>query len=432
MARDVFIRLCARPDGREDEQVLEYHVTTSGILGCYSNLPMTLLLGIKGIGKSTAFKVLTAEKREGCLISGYAPGAKRFDIRASLRPGLFRQRFYSLFLAAIISLIEKSDVGQSAEKRALTQLLGPLLDSVIKPAGEAISTARSRVKGASAYGFGLTLDLSEDIEKKLDQFDCVAARTKVISYAGRGISVRIFIDDPDQALPVGEQGLNSLIGMILAANQININCNGVAGVTILLKTHVYRSVSGNEELANIFPTQIGSLSWTREELIEAVDQRLKFANCSYDNVFALSKKDMGEKIVPLLRNGPRDLFAWIALAGNAAKGQKITHGHFQQTTRDAGQFSLKQITTAYDNSVSSIPRLLKLVFSGRDLVGWDELVAIISDLRTNNPEFIELNAKNTLDLSSEYAKFFLEAGTLEVMSGGLATEPFGREYSGYG
>jgi len=427
-ARQYFFDLCGRADGREDHDVLSYAVQTESISSCFtSKMPLTVLLGMKGVGKSTAFKAMVTEPRPGFLVGGFAPGSERFKRLSNVQPGLFRERFLALFLIAAVALLDESEQLDAKDKSSLS-ILPPALKSILKRLDSAVKEGRSRIKGGSAFGFGLSFDLSEDQEKKLDQFDRDLARTKLRALAGKGVAVRFFVDDPEQSLPPGEQGHNALIGLLLAANEINVNFRGVVGVTVLLKTHVYQKVSSNEELANMIPAQRGALSWTEDELLAAVDSRLSFAGVSYADVFAFKKADMKKHVISSLRNGPRDLFVWIAMAATASGAGKLNLDDFSATTKEIGDFSMRQISSAYTEEVPNLPRLLRLVFPKNKEYSWESLIAAVAGLRTNSQEFIELSEKNKLDLSSDYAKFFLEAGTLQLSTKSGVVEPFGKDY----
>lgn len=338
-SRPDFFELCSRADGREDHDVLSYKIETSSIVRCLSpqQVPLTVLLGMKGVGKSTAFKIMTSEARPGFIVAGFAPGSERFKRLPNVQPGLFRERFLALFLIAALALLDESDAVKSGDKKGLSAIVDPL-KPILRTLQGTVTEGRSRIKGGSAFGFGLSFDLSEDEEKKFEKFDRVTARKKLQSLADKGIAIRLFVDDPEQTLPLGEQGQNSLIGLILAANEINVNFRGVAGVTVLLKTHIYHKISSNEELANIFPAQRDVLSWTEDELIEAVENRLSFSDTRYGDIFSFDKAEMKNKIVSELRNGPRDLFAWIAMAAQVARGIKLNLGHFFATKKEVGEF----------------------------------------------------------------------------------------------
>ena len=423
-----FFELCGRADGREDHDVLSYKIETSSIRNCFSpTAPLTVLLGMKGVGKSTAFKIMTSDAGSGFLVLGFAPGSTRFKRLSSAQPGLLRERYIALFLSTCLTLLNESELVSAADRAGLSSIVAPL-KSLMQGLTDAVLEGRGRIKGGSAFGFGVSLDLSADDEKKLDKFDRAAARKKLQSLANKGISVRLFIDDPEQSLPPGEDGQNSLIGLVLAANEINVNFRGVVGVTVLLKTHIYRRIAGNEELANIFPAQRGVLSWTEEELISAVDSRLSFARVPYNDAFAFDKASLKNRIISVLRNGPRDLFAWIGLAARASNGTKLKLDHFSKTTKEIGEYSMQQISTAYAETVPNTARLLQLVFSTKKETNWEALIKTIADMRINNKEFVELSQKSMLEQSSDYAKFFLEAGALQLVTKDRITEPFGKNY----
>ena len=424
-----FIALCARPDGREDHDVLSYTVETESIARCFSSdAPLTMLLGMKGVGKSTAFKNMTSKDRDRFLVAGFAPGAERFKRLPNVQPGLFRERFYALFLVGALALARDRDEVSAEERKGISAALGSLR-SIIRQIGSAAKAGRSRIKGGSAFGFGLSFDLSEDEEKKLDKFDRDGAKQRLQALSSKGVFIRLFIDDPEQSLPPGEHGKNALIGLVLAANEINVNFKGVVGVTVLLKTHIYHAIADYEELANVLPARRGILSWQQDELLAAVDERLAFAEIDYTDVSSRTKPDLKDEVIRVLRNGPRDLFAWISLAGQSAKRSKLSMDDFTNTKKETGNFSLNQVSTAYTETVPTLRRLIQIIFSRENQeVTLETLIQHVADLRTNNQEFIELTSRNILETSSDYPRFFLDAGLLQLTLHATVVEPFDAKY----
>src|ERR1700733_9793021 len=105
-----FLDLCRRPDGREDHDILNYKTSTECIGNCLlPRIPPTTIIGIKGIGKSTAFKILTNSSLKNLMVTGFAPGAERFRALPHVQPGLYRERFYVIFLITIIALMSELD-----------------------------------------------------------------------------------------------------------------------------------------------------------------------------------------------------------------------------------------------------------------------------------------------------------------------------------
>lgn len=156
------------------------------------------------------------------------------------------------------------------------------------------------------------------------------------------------------------------------------------------------------------------LSWSETELLDALTQRLEYAKCKFDDVFECDREDFRKKVITLLRNGPRDLFAWIAMAGGDVTTRKIRMSDFESTRQALGQYSLGQITSAYGNSVKNVNQIMRFIFLKQKWESLDEVSARIIELRTNNVEFIELTKLNQLDYSSDYINFLLNAGTLQL------------------
>lgn len=425
-----FLDLCGRPDGREDHDILKYRVNTTSVQRSHSpSIPPTILLGMKGIGKSTAFKILTSEHDDKFLVNGFAPGAERFKSLPLVQPGLYRERFYVMFLLSTISLITEhfDRSGNKKESSIVSEA-----KKAIAPITKVIWKNAKKVKGLNAFTFGVAFDLSGEDHAALDNFDRHKAEELLLLFKDKEYFVRLFVDDPEQSLPVGEHGENALIGLLLAANELNVNSYGVAGVTVLLKTHVFQNVSSNEELSNILPLQRELLAWTQSELIAAIERRLEYANCKFSDVFEFSQGDLQAKIIPLLRNGPRDMFAWTALAGARARtragARAIGFKDFEDTRNQIGEYSLGQITSAYKDTVSNVRQILKIIFPQPKWESVEDVSKRITDLRTNNDRFIELSGANKLDYSTDYIKFFLNSGLLQMLSEKESINPYEKAY----
>ena len=352
--------------------------------------------------------------------------ASDFRSLPHVQPGLFRERFYALFLITVLSIIHENIDAAKIKAKQKSDL--SIVLSKIAPFASAIRSNAGRLKGVTIAGFGATFDLNSNEHSALDDFDKEAAEREIIAFKDKKVFIRVFIDDPEQSLPVGEQGNDALIGILLAANEINVNLGGVAGVTVLLKTYVFQKIAKNEELANIFPTQRDVLCWTDEELLSAIEQRVSFAKCKLEEVFAIDRKALLKSVIPLLRNGPRDLFVWVALAGEKAGSGKIGLEHFDQTKRGVGEFSLQQITTAYSGVLRSFPQIMKMVFRGDEEVGMDALVAHVASLRTNNEQFIEMTRNSPLEYSVDYVRFLLDCGAMLVKYQNKVIGPYEKEY----
>jgi hypothetical protein len=103
----------------------------------------------------------------------------------------------------------------------------------IAPIAKVIWKNAKKVKGLNALTFGVAFDLSGEDHAALDNFDRSTAERLLLAFKDKNCFVRLFVDDPEQSLPVGEHGENALIGLLLAANELNVNSYGVAGVTVL-------------------------------------------------------------------------------------------------------------------------------------------------------------------------------------------------------
>jgi hypothetical protein len=147
-----------------------------------TGVPPAILLGLKGIGKSTAFKILTSEQKKEFLVGGFSPGGERFRSLPHVQPGLFRERFYALFLITILSIVRENVEATKANAKQKSDL--SIVLSKVAPFASSIRKNAGRLKGVTIAGFGATFDLSGNEHSALDRFDKESAGARDFSVQG--------------------------------------------------------------------------------------------------------------------------------------------------------------------------------------------------------------------------------------------------------
>lgn len=274
--------LLRKTDGRADDHVLEYtHDTSSMSKIATAAEPVSLVLGLKGIGKSTAFKYFVqpgsnSKDAKKVFRQGFSPGSDTLLKLPQGTSGEFRERLYNVLLMSVLSLARANDLLPKSKRKKLLDKIEGMIGPIEGPAEKFFSQARARLTGA----FGFKFDLSEDIEALISSFDRGAARELLSSIGDQEVRIQYFFDDPEMLLGTERTGRDALAGLVQAADQVNTNFSGIVDVTVLLKSHLYRGVMDYEETANIFPESISTLTWTAADLAAALELRLKAAGVS--------------------------------------------------------------------------------------------------------------------------------------------------------
>ncbi|MEO1538330.1 MAG: hypothetical protein AAFR73_11420, partial [Pseudomonadota bacterium] len=283
---------------------------------------------------------------------------------------------------------------------------------------------RWRLKGAFSFKF----DLSADQEKVLAKFNRDKAKEYFDIARNKRASIQYYLDDPEKMLGDEREGWNALAGLVEAADQINVNYNGVVGMSVLVKTHLYGGLSEYEEIANMFSENIVTFSWTKSDLIAALECRLSEAQVSKAEFMQLTEKQFDEEFVAKLRNGPRDMFNWLALAFIHSGKKQLTLHDLEQTLAKTGKETLKQITTAYTGIVPEIPVILREVFEKREALTNFDLLNTIMDKRANSQTMQSADSQNSLDTNEKYRDFLIESGAISVIKDGNVLNPYQVEF----
>ncbi|MCY0096441.1 P-loop ATPase, Sll1717 family [Hoeflea ulvae] len=422
--------LLKKTDGRADDQVLEYtHDTESMSTIATAAEPISLVLGLKGIGKSTAFKYFTQptgnpESEMRVFRLGFSPGSDQLLKLSKGTSGEYRERLYNILLMSAISFFRANNLTPRSKARQFLSKIEDIIGPVEGPTEVLFSQARARLTGA----FGFKFDLSEDVDARIQNFDREASRELFASIRAQKIRVHYFFDDPEMLLGTEKTGWDALAGLVQAADQVNTNFGGVFDVTVLLKSHLYRRVMDYEETANIFPARISSLTWGASDLSGALKLRLNAAGVKLSDFIDETGVDIERDVFANLRSGPRDLFVWLALAFEEAGRKKICKLHLEKTLPAAGKHSMQQITSGYKDIVSDIQVILRELFSNQSELSYQELLAAIQERRVNSVKFQSADAKNEFDIVEKYVDFLTECGCLLIKLNGVTHFPYTHEY----
>ena len=192
-----------------------------------------------------------------------------------------------------------------------------------------------RFRGLSALGFGLSIGEASAPSRAAEFEPLSEAEDDQVwdllkEFEKTGLRLRIVVDDPDRFFSNGPNADPHLLaGYILGTNSIAERLNYVQFVHIL-KNNVFESLSGIEEISNLPHDYFSYISWSEEELMEVVDERMKYAKVSDKEVFSDDRAAVLETMIDQLRNGPRDLLRYAEIVmkkGNTSRlSLEITGG----------------------------------------------------------------------------------------------------------
>jgi len=326
-----------------------------------SELPLRILVGHKGIGKSAIFKILISELQEKSKLAILI----RPDDIASLG------RENGDFLQVIRDW-----------KSGLMQIIAK---KVFESFGDNIDDEKLR-KGVSA-GMKLTNFIVEVFDGKIkDSVDLAPAHDKVIRQYLKDRQVFIFIDDLDRGWQSTREDITRVSALLNAVRDL---CSDNEGLffKIALRTDVYYLVRSSDESTDKIEGSVVWHSWTNHELLLLLVKRIKtflgepieideikeqeqrviayHIESVFDKTFYGSGKwsrvPTYRVLMSLIRKRPRDLVKLCTLAAknaNDKKYDKIRTDSLQGIFEVYSQGRIQDTINEYKSELPDIERLL--------------------------------------------------------------------------
>jgi hypothetical protein len=435
-----FHQSCQKLDGGQDDTLSEYVVQTNVVhqLARF-DAPAHIAVGLKGIGKSSAFRYLTDFDPTADVVVAIAPKTHSSGIpdRRLNFAACMKQFEQDIVIEALRAVDTKS-----------TELKAKGVDSGLlkKAAGqvrsykEALSKAAGRLRGGGVSilgcGFTVTRGDAPTLMGLATAKDLSDPKSVLADLCNRGLKIRIVVDDPELVFSDSQDLDPHLVGGFLLAGLAVSREVPNFKVIAFVKTHVYHPVRDAIEDFSKYPDHQSRLGWTVPELEQVVGRRLKWANTSWRALFS-AKDEKGAfaqaaKMAQEIRNGPRDLLRWLDLSLQKSPHGAITSDHLTASKRQMSKDSLKEMESAHAATYPKVGAVVRAVFgSSTDkqftratlhqhiaklLVG-DERLKALSTLT-----WMQRQSSDTL------ADVFLEVGALGIRGRSNTILPYSPQY----
>jgi len=436
-----FLDTCKRLDAGIDGHLSSYITKTKAIDALLDfKSTAVVAVGLKGIGKSSAFRYLTEISIDSNqAIIGINPDKFALHLtNRDLNYTTYRKQFeHDIVIEALRAIIERQEVLQ-------TQVSG--INSLIESARkeqkaylDAVKKFIGRGVGVSVLGFGLSLGKAESPvlvglrpEKDVQsQYDTLSAICRA------GVKVRIVVDDPEQVFSASRTLNEELVGgFCLAAIRLSDAIPNLK-IIALLKTHVYQPVLRSVDDLRRYPEHMIPLRWTPDELIELLQRRVKAEGQKWVDLFEGSETNakslIRNELKNITRNGPRDLLRTLDVAFQKSTTGKVGRSELGKARERAAQDSLDELTSAYNSLYPQLGDVVTVVF--RDSAGRSytikELREHIQNLMVNDHDMKALSKLKWLQSRSSQTlpELFFETGVLALESGSNLTLPYEGEYT---
>ena len=348
-------------EAAEDEDIgrlREYYFKSSTYEQVITDLPLRLLVGHKGIGKSALFQVAIAEDRDANRMA--------LLIRPDDVVGLATEG--SDFLKTIRDW--KTGLVEIIAKKALSSL------------GMGSTDLPARLK---RFG-GRVLDLLHETFKKAKPVDYSGAQRLVLEKFLKDRYVSIYIDDLDRGWQ-GERADVHRISALLNGVRDIVNENPNLRFRIGLRSDVYYLVRTSDESTDKIEGSVIWQTWTNHEIFVLLVKRIEtFFGRSVDEqgLLEMRQRDLARYLHPLMeprfrgrghwvdapiyrvlmsliRKRPRDLVKLCTLAARNARKYnqiKIKTNNFEEIFEEYSQGRVQDTINEFRSELPAIERLL--------------------------------------------------------------------------
>lgn len=338
----------------------EYYFKNETYSRVTSDLPLRILVGHKGVGKSALIKIAISEDVE------------RGDLPILIKPD-------------DIAELGKSDENFLLKirqwKYGLTKIIG---SKVFNEFGISDEPVLSKL---THFGLKIVNYVSETAIAYKDKIDLLPSQLLLMSNFLKKKKIIVYIDDLDR----GWEGKKDDISRISALlNSIRDLANENPGLCfkISLRSDVFFLVRTSDESTDKIESSVVWYSWTNHEILVMLIKRvLTYFNSPANDTSLMStpqhhlafhlesimeknfqghgkweNKAMYKILMSLIRKRPRDLVKLCTLAGREAyktRSSKITTSHFQNVFEEYSQGRIQDTINEYR---SELPNIEKLIF----------------------------------------------------------------------
>lgn len=436
MTKQLFLDYIRNTEARSDNAFHLYDVKTAALAQLLDPKSRAYLaIGLKGVGKSAAFKVLSTEGNADIV---HAFDAETYQISEEVKPKPTRQYVREvrgeLVFQAVRDLIHRARKNPTiaatipADLYQRAQVLNDRL-------WEKIKDIVNEIGGISILGFGVTRRAAGKGKKaplgdQISNADYNEAVEILKQLAGR-INFRTVIDDPESLFTVSDKmNANMVAAVCIAANELTRQLPNLR-IIILLKPNVFDSLLKIDEFVSIPIDVRVRLSWTKAELKAVVRKRAEAARFNLDEMFVPNTDAVLDRIVNDSRTGPRDVLNRIIIHQDLIPTGKIVAEELSKSADEFAKVSYEQMVGPYDSEYPGLARASIILFEG-GLIEFDRdaLRRRFDNMIGSNKEIVAWADQEWARNSDKFSELLVEFGLVAIKSGDRTVLPYESDFIG--
>ncbi len=345
-------------DFEEISRLREYYVKTDVFQQFKTNLPLRILVGHKGIGKSALFRIAMSEDEDTNSMSVLIRPDDIADIGGDTSNFLQLIRQWKVGLSEIIARKALTSIGGYSEG---------IRSTLIQCGGRVLDLLGSTFQNTESFKY--------DRAKKLIVDKFLANRI-----------ICVYIDDLDRGWQGRKEDILRISALLNAVRDISVENQGIR-FRISLRSDVYYLVRTSDESTDKIEGSVLWQSWTNHEIFVLLVKRIEtFFGRSADDqdlanrsqhelatylIAVMEDRFRGQGkwqnapihrvLMSLIRNRPRDLVKICTLAAREARkdgSRKIMTDHFKSVFPEYSQGRVQDTINEFRSELSELERLI--------------------------------------------------------------------------
>jgi hypothetical protein len=346
-------------EDEDPERLKEYYFKSKTYLQVVNDLPLRIVVGHKGIGKSALFKVAIDEETSNNRLTVLI---KPDDI---IGIGENTDDFLKLIREW------KQGINEIIAKKALNSF-GLIFDE----------GWRSKL---NHYG-GAALDFLMSTLKNDDKVDLSASKQAILHDFLKHNKISVYIDDLDRGWQGRKNDIQRISALLNAIRDISTDNRGIY-FRVSLRSDVYYLARTSDESTDKTESSVIWCSWTNHEILVLLIKRIESyfgRQVNEENLLKKHQSDLMGYLIPviepkftgrghwenapmyrvlmsLIRKRPRDLVKLLTLAGREARNcgaECISTKHLESVFEEYSQGRLQDTFNEYRSELPAIERLI--------------------------------------------------------------------------
>lgn len=346
-------------ESESPERLKEYYLKKDTYSSMFADLPVRILVGHKGTGKSALFRVLMSDEEER---------------------------------GSIVVIIKPDDIAEICLEQSnfllrIREWKEGLLRIIAEKALSQFGTEDATIWQAVAKkGLGLLEFLSQTSGKLKELVDATEAQRKCAEKYLKNRKVVVFLDDLDRGWEGKKDDVTRISALLNAVRDIASENNGLR-FKVALRSDVYYLARTSDESTDKIEGSVVWCKWTNHEILVMLIKRIltyNHQNADYeklllsdqfhlstylDGVFERKFQGLGrwsdtytyKVLMSMIRKRPRDLVKLCALAASHAYSEKsniIRTDHLRASFDEYSQGRLQDTINEYRSELPNIQDLL--------------------------------------------------------------------------